>query len=826
MNAVRSTFFVSTICGLMLVLLAVIGAVQAWLHVDHAAVARRAEAAQAADFMRTRAERALQGGLAPLRALAAYVESQRRIDRAELAAFAAGLARPGSGTVLLMPDGRIDDLLVGPAPAARSLLHDPDQAIVITQALISRRMVVSDPILIEGRRMLAAYNPIFVERDGTSRYWGLAAVLLDLESIIDEIAPGPGAPGQDYTIRSVGRDVTPRPLIAGDPGPSDPEGAARIASFPGGAWEIAVAPPPPPSVAGTLLRGAGPAGIGALLMLALIVVHARARGQHQAAMTDIRLNADHATVGLDEAERFIARRLAIHGEAGGRTEMRLADGRRVMVTEHRTPDGGVVSIRTDITELKQRSLEIEAQQILLRSTLESLDDGVAVFDDEGMLTLWNSRFPSLADIDPVCMERGIGLAALLAVQRRNGIFAAEDIEFAAGRDHLADTRLSLGQRRTRSGRTLRLELSWTVGGHTVLTLVDQTDAAQAAEILAASERRLRDILEVSPIGIAVFDRDGRPLFSNDRHCEMLGLQRSEMGNYTAGTAFVDPADRQAVLSALRDHGVMPQRDFLMRCPDGTRRWVSMSARNLIFDGCPATICHLFDVTALKEPEALRGLPAPLDGLAHEIELPLRCIAENLRYLQTIVGDLVGLAGQAQRPDADVLADEVPAAIEQSLEEVERIAQLAQAMGDVAVPGPAGGAPFDLNRAIRAALAVTAHHWRQAADVDLDLDDRLPLLRGDLGDLHQMLIAAITCTAQAIERRRSPAREQIRISTRITGNAIEMTIADSAGALQGWDAIVRSAALQRLRGQVEIDAAAGAALRLLLPLQEVSALAAA
>ncbi len=891
MNAVRSTFFVSTISGLILILLAAIGAFQAWLHVDHAAEVRTAEAIQAADLMRTRAERVLQSKLSPLQALAAFVDSQPTLDPAEFSIFVAALMRPGVNAVLLMPDGGEEDLLAGaPAQAAigRSLLRNREQRDVITQAMVTRRMAVSDPISVDGRRMLAAYDPIFIYRDGATRYWGLATILIDLDAVLAEIGLPAADPALRYTIRSVGRDVAEPHVIAG--ASLTPE-VTRIASFAGGAWEVGVVPAPARGLGEAALHVAGPAGTGALLVLALVFIQARARGSQRAAITNARISVDVASIKLGDAqarlrtaldtitegfacydrddrlvvcneryrqmydasaeiirpgvpfedvirhgvahgqypdagadpEEFVARRLAFHREAGGgRSEMRLSDGRWVMVAEHRTPDGGVVGIRTDITELKRRSLEIEGQQIMLRATLESLNDGVAVFDDEGLLALWNSRFAVLADIDPVCLERGIGLAALVAVQGRDGILGDEDIVFAArGQDHLDDARLSLGRRNARSGKVVRVELCWTAAGQTVLSLVDDTEVARAGDILATSEQRLRDILDVSPIGIAVFDREGHPLFSNDRHCEMLGLSRAEIGSYAGATAFIDPADLQAMLLSLRDHGVMAQREIPMRRPDGRRLWVSMSARNLIYSGQKATICHLFDVTALKEGRVARTPAAVIEGLADEIEAPCQYVIENLRYLRACIDDVLALARRAGHHDVEALADEMPAAIDQSLEGIDRITQVAQAIGDVAAPSALDGAPFDLNRAIRAALTATGRHWRYAARVDLDLDDDLPLLRGDLGDLHHMLMAAITGTARTIDRRGAPELGQIRIATRLTRDMIELTITDSGAAMHGWEAVMRSAELLRLGGQVEVDAAAGAALRILLPLQEVS-----
>ena len=53
-------------------------------------------------------------------------------------------------------------------------------------------------------------------------------------------------------------------------------------------------------------------------------------------------------------EEWIAERLARMYQPGGRHEQKLADGRVILIEERLTGDGGVIGLRVDITELKQR----------------------------------------------------------------------------------------------------------------------------------------------------------------------------------------------------------------------------------------------------------------------------------------------------------------------------------------------------------------------------------------------------------------------------------------------------------------------------------------
>jgi len=75
-------------------------------------------------------------------------------------------------------------------------------------------------------------------------------------------------------------------------------------------------------------------------------------------------------------EAWIAARVAVHRELTGPLEQRLRDGRWLMISERRTGEGGTVSVRTDITELKRRQHELqeakEAAELANRSKSQFL----------------------------------------------------------------------------------------------------------------------------------------------------------------------------------------------------------------------------------------------------------------------------------------------------------------------------------------------------------------------------------------------------------------------------------------------------------------------
>ena len=57
---------------------------------------------------------------------------------------------------------------------------------------------------------------------------------------------------------------------------------------------------------------------------------------------------------IGREEEWLAGRLALLAIPRGRHEQHLSDGRCILIEERRTSDGGVIGLRVDITEMKQR----------------------------------------------------------------------------------------------------------------------------------------------------------------------------------------------------------------------------------------------------------------------------------------------------------------------------------------------------------------------------------------------------------------------------------------------------------------------------------------
>lgn len=90
----------------------------------------------------------------------------------------------------------------------------------------------------------------------------------------------------------------------------------------------------------------------------------------------------------DDIEAFVQRMVEWHRAGAGVMERLLPDGRWLLITERRTANGGIVGIRTDITEFKRLLGELAAANARVSETMEELQNQNAVLlqRDSALLT--------------------------------------------------------------------------------------------------------------------------------------------------------------------------------------------------------------------------------------------------------------------------------------------------------------------------------------------------------------------------------------------------------------------------------------------------------
>jgi PAS domain S-box-containing protein len=131
---------------------------------------------------------------------------------------------------------------------------------------------------------------------------------------------------------------------------------------------------------------------------------------------------------------------------------------------------------------------------------------------------------------------------------------------------------------------------------------------EGSQTLTPDTRLFRDVFEASPIGIAVENLEGQPLFVNPAFCSMLGFSAEELG-YKHCVDFSPPEDAQkdwALFQQLKagsiDHYQLEKRYFRK---DGSLVWGRLSISLLKSHPSPLVIAMVEDITDKKKAEEAR-----------------------------------------------------------------------------------------------------------------------------------------------------------------------------------------------------------------------------
>ncbi len=157
------------------------------------------------------------------------------------------------------------------------------------------------------------------------------------------------------------------------------------------------------------------------------------------------------------------------------------------------------------------------------------------------------------------------------------------------------------------------------------------------------------------------------------------------------------------------------------------------------------------------------------GIAHEINTPTQYVGDNIRFLKDSFREILALIerlrqladtatdgrilsadlGKAlQETDTDYLLAEVPTAIDQSIDGVDRVSKIVRAMKDFSHPATER-TPLDINRAIASTATVASNEWKYIAELQTDFDPDLPAVPVMPGDFNQVILNMIVNAAHAI-----------------------------------------------------------------------------
>lgn len=160
----------------------------------------------------------------------------------------------------------------------------------------------------------------------------------------------------------------------------------------------------------------------------------------------------------------------------------------------------------------------------------------------------------------------------------------------------------------------------------VASLLDITERNRIEKALQRSEERHRSLVESANIAISVI-QDGMFKFINPKSIEIFGYSQEELTSQTA-LEFIHPDDREGFelhLRGLKDGGPLHAYSFKFVRKDGSVRWLENKMALIHWEGKPATLNFINDITVRKQA---------MEELGNSIE-PFRAVVNAMGKILSI-----------------------------------------------------------------------------------------------------------------------------------------------------------------------------------------------
>lgn len=159
-----------------------------------------------------------------------------------------------------------------------------------------------------------------------------------------------------------------------------------------------------------------------------------------------------------------------------------ADRRQLVLLARTVTDLMEFRLGSRLAEERQRQIEHQAE--LLRATVDHVEQGIGVFDQDFRLALWNSHLFDLLGVDRSLCHQGCEAADILHAAAAHGAFGPGDSdEIIAGLiASMRDTRSKRFELLGDDGRTLQAWLAAFDDGRSILTIEDVTEQRRAVQM--------------------------------------------------------------------------------------------------------------------------------------------------------------------------------------------------------------------------------------------------------------------------------------------------------------------------------------------------------
>ncbi len=469
---------------------------------------------------------------------------------------------------------------------------------------------------------------------------------------------------------------------------------------------------------------------------------------------------------------------------------------------------GSLVMAVDVTERTWAERESEKRRVFLETVLDTVNDAIIVCDREGRIVDWNRGACKLFGFEK---DEVFGYEADSIIRDEDGNEAKDFSRVLESGESFTSLEVL---RSGKGGNCVdvmasgsRLESEGELIG-AVVVYTDISALRRAEEELKKEHWYNENLINTVKLIVIEIDGKGKVVRWNRFAEEHLGKPASLVLGKRLEEIDIDWnwRDLKKLISEFKDgDGRMKKCEIPVKTREGrtsyfyffiSRGIQSNGTRGLIFVGSDVTETVELK-NQLAQSQKLESIGRLAAGIAHEINTPTQYVGDNVRFLSEAFEDLFRLldryeevVGEGEKGELEVLKEEVdleylreevPRAIEQSLDGVERVTKIVRSMKEFSHPGGGGKELVDLNRAIESTVTVARNEWKYVAELELDLEEGLPAVPCYVGEFNQVVLNLVINAVHAIEEvvgDGSGGKGRIVVSTRRDGEWVEVRVSDS------------------------------------------------